>query len=102
MGWGTIYKHEGYLSRIHKSRIPDEIDECTKTIHRLWTQIAIYMAQTPPAWDDSEYGKRPYAAFLEELISEIREELEESVILRYRLQECAEVMEESPEDVTED
>ena len=102
MGWGTMYKHEGYLSRIYKSQIPSKIEDCNRNIDSLWTQITIYMAQTPPAWEETEYGKQPYAAFLENLIKELRDELEENIILRYKLQECKEVMDEHPENVEED
>ena len=102
MGWGTTYKHEGYLNRIYKSQIESKLRECDDNLRSLWNQITIYMAQTPPAWEDTEYGKRPYAAFLEELIEEIREEMEENIILRYKLQECQEAMDENPENVKDD
>ena len=43
MSWGTYYKHEGYLSRISKSQIDEEIEEHEADNRRIYAEMLAYM-----------------------------------------------------------
>lgn len=103
MGWGTTYKHEGYLNRIYKSQIPHRKEECIQNIEDLWALILSYMASTPPAYakGDGDY-EYPYSEFLVSRLKEIREELEENIGLLHRITDCEETMRDDPENVKDD
>ena len=102
MSWGTYYKHEGYLSRISKNEIPSKLEECQEINDMVWREILAYMASTPPATAKTEEGTEyPWQEFIAMKIREMREEIEESVRLMARLDDCAEAMEENPENVME-
>ena len=50
MSWGTYYKYDGYLSRISRSQIDEEIEEHEADNRRIYAEMLAYMAQTPPAY----------------------------------------------------
>ena len=103
MGWGTYYKHDGYLSRIAKNEIEYKREECRNINDMLWREILAYMASTPPATAKNEEGTEyPWPEFIAMKIREFREEIEENVRLMARLDDCAETMNEHPENVTEE
>ena len=102
MSWGTYYKHEGYLSRISKSQIDEEIEERETDNRRIYAEMLAYMAQTPPAYaKDSEGHEYPWNEFLIQKMREFQEELEENTFLMCRLCQCREVLREHPENVEE-
>ena len=102
MSWGTYYKHEGYLSHIGKNEIESKRDECRNINDMIWREILAYMASTPPATaKDVEGNEYPWPEFIAMKIREMREEIEGNAALMARLDECAEAMEENPENVTE-
>ncbi len=97
MSWGTYYKHEGYLSRISKSQIDEEIEERETDNRRIYAEMLAYMAQTPPAYaKDSEGHEYPWNEFLIQKMREFQEELEENTFLKCRLCQCREVLREHP------
>ena len=103
MGWGTYYKHDGYLSRIGKNEIEYKREECQNINDMLWREILAYMASTPPATAKTEEGTEyPWPEFIAMKIREFREEIEENARLMARLDDCAETMQEHPENVTEE
>ena len=102
MSWGTYYKHEGYLSRIGKNDIEEEIDECNGNIARIFREMLALMAMTPPAYAKGcEGNEYPWAEHIAQLAKNYQEELEDAVSLRTRLFDCQEVMHEHPENVEE-
>ena len=102
MSWGTYYKHEGYLSRISKSQIDEEIEEHEADNRRIYAEMLAYMAQTPPAYaKDCDGREYPWSEFLSQKMREYQEELEENTCLLCRLHQCREVLREHPEDVEE-
>lgn len=102
MSWGTYYKHEGYLSRISKSQINEEIEEREADNRRIYAEMLAYMAQTPPAYaKDGEGHEYPWNEFLIQKMREFQEELEENTFLLCRLCQCREVLREHPENVEE-
>ena len=102
MSWGTYYKHEGYLSRIAKHEIESKREECRRINDMLWREILAYMASTPPPMaKDAEGNEYPWPEFIAMKVREMREEIEGNAGLTARLDDCAEAMEEHPEDVTE-
>ena len=102
MSWGTYYKHEGYLSRIGKHEIESKREECQRINDMLWREILAYMASTPPAMmKDDEDNEYPWAEFLAMKMREFREEIEDNARLMARLDDCAEAMHDTPENVTE-
>ena len=102
MSWGTYYKHEGYLSRIGKNEIENKREAYLHINDMLWREILAYMASTPPAMaKDPEGNEYPWQEFIAMKIRELREEIEENDRLLARLDDCAEAMEENPENVTE-
>lgn len=102
MSWGTYYKHNGYLSRIGKDDIEEEIDECNENIARIFREILAAMAMTPPAYaKDCEGNEYPWAEHIALKVKEYQEELEDAISLRTRLYDCREVLREHPEDVEE-
>ena len=102
MGWGTYYKHDGYLSRISKSQLEYKRDECMSINDMLWREILAYMASTPPATaKDCEGAEYPYAEFVAMKVKEMRDEIEDNTSLIARIDDCLEAMHENPENVTE-
>ena len=102
MAWGTYYKFEGYLSRISKSQLESNLEECQRINDMLWREILAYMAATPPATaKDCEGEEYPYPEYLAMKIRELREEIEENATLMARINDCLEAMRENPENVTE-
>lgn len=102
MSWGTAYRHEGYLSRVHKSQIPHKKEECIKTINELWAVILSYMSATPPAYAKSDDGyEYPYSEFIVRTLNDIREELEDNMYLLHCINDCEEAMENDPDNVKE-
>lgn len=102
MSWGTYYKHSGYLSRIGKNDIEEEIDECNDTIARVFRELLALMAMTPPAYaKDCEGNEYPWSEHIAQLAKNYQEELEDAISLRTRLFDCQEAMREHPEDVEE-
>ena len=102
MSWGTYYKHEGYLSRIGKREIESKREECQRINDMLWREILAYMASTPPeTTKDGEGEEYPWPEFIAMKVQEFREEIEENACLMARLDDCAEALEENPENVTE-
>ena len=102
MSWGTYYKHEGYLSHIGKHEIESKREECQNINDMIWREILAYMASTPPATaKDAEGNEYPWPEFIAMKVREMREEIEGNAGLTARLDDCAESMEEHPEDVTE-
>ena len=102
MSWGTYYKYDGYLSRISKSQIDEEIEEHEADNRRIYAEMLAYMAQTPPAYaKDCEGREYPWAEYLTQKMREFQEELEENNFLLCRLYQCREVLREHPEDVEE-
>lgn len=102
MSWGTYYRHEGYLSRIGKDEIEEQIDECDGNIARIFREMLALMAMTPPAYaKDCEGNEYPWAEHIAQLAKNYQEELEDAIALRTRLYDCQEVMREHPENVEE-
>ena len=102
MSWRTYYKHDGYLSRIGKNEIPGKREECQKINDMLWREILAYMASTPPATAKDEEGSEyPWQEFIAMKVRQMREEIEDNDRLMARLDDCAETMEDNPENVTE-
>jgi len=102
MSWGTYYKHDGYLSHISKNQIDSKREECQSINDMLWREILAYMASTPPAYaKDDEGNEYPWQEFIAMKLREFREEIEDNARMVARLDDCAEAMEEHPEDVTE-
>ena len=102
MSWGTYYKHEGYLSRISKSQIDEEIEEHEADNRRIYAEMLAYMAQTPPAYaKDCEGREYPWNEFLLQKMRQFQEELEENLHLLCRLRQCREALRKNPEDVEE-
>ena len=102
MSWGTYYKHEGYLSRIGKNEIQGKLEACREENDLLWSEITAYMASTPPAMaKDLNGDEYPWQEFIAMKVRELREEIEENARLMARLDDCAEAMEDNPENVTE-
>jgi hypothetical protein len=102
VSWGTYYKHEGYLSRIAKREVESSREECQRINDMLWREIIAYMASTPPATaKDVEGNEYPWPEFIAMKVRELREEIEDNARLMARLDDCAEAMEENPENVTE-
>ena len=102
MSWGTYYKHDGYLSRIGKNEIPGKREECQNINDMLWREILAYMASTPPATAKDEEGSEyPWQEFIAMKVRQMREEIEDNDRLMARLDDCAEAMEDNPENVTE-
>ena len=103
MGWGTVYKHEGYLNRIYKSQISSRKEDCIDNIKDIWNTILAYMVATPPAYaqgdDNYEY---PYAEFMASKVKELREALEEEMYILHQINDCEEAMENDPESVVDD
>lgn len=103
MGWGTYYKHTGYLSRINKSSIWSKKEELERNIEGYWREILAYMAATPPEYkkyDDGE-GEYPYPEFIARKVAEFREYMEEDYRLLAQLEDCIEAESENEENVTE-
>ena len=102
MSWGPYYKHDGYLSRIGKNEILDKREECQRVNDMIWREILAYMASTPPATAKDEEGSEyPWQEFIAMKVRQMREEIEDNDRLMARLDDCAEAMEENPENVTE-
>ena len=102
MSWGTYYKHDGYLSHIGKHEIESKREECQRISDMLWREILAYMATTPPATaKDDEGNEYPWPEFIAMKVREMREEIEGNAGLTARLDDCAEAMEDDPENVTE-
>ena len=102
MGWGTYYKHDGYLSHIGKNEIENKREECLRINDMLWREILAYMASTPPAMMKSDEGiEYPWQEFIAMKIRDFRDEIEDNARLMTHLDDCIEAMEENPENVTE-
>lgn len=102
MGWGTYYKHEGYLSRIGKDRLWSEKEDLERVNKMLWEEILAYMAATPPAFDNDREGESiPYPEVITLKMREIREEIESNCYMLARINDCIDAMEENPDNVTE-
>ena len=102
MSWGTYYKYDGYLSRISRSQIDEEIEEHEADNRRIYAEMLAYMAQTPPAYaKDCEGREYPWVEYLTQKMREFQEELEENTFLLCRLYQCREVLREHPENVEE-
>lgn len=104
MGWGTKYKYNGYLSRIHKSRIFDEKEEIETRLDMYWQQILAYMAATPAEWaeyDDGE-GKYPYPEKIVSIFRDLKKDMIEDYELLHRINDCIEAMEEDENNIKED
>lgn len=103
MGWGTHYKHTGYLSRISKSEIWSKKEELERNIEGYWRQILAYMAATPPAYKkyDIGEGEQPYAEFIANEVAKLREYMEEDYSLLHCIEDCIEAESENEENVTE-
>lgn len=100
MGWGTRYKYNGYLSRIHKDSIDDKLEECKQINDLLWREVLAYMASTPPTMTkDIEGTEHPYQEFLAAKVKELRDNMEENYRLIASLEDCVEAMIEDPESV---
>ena len=77
MSWGTYYKYDGYLSRISRSQIDEEIEEHEADNRRIYAEMLAYMAQTPRAYaKDCEGHEYPWAEYLTQKMREFQEELE--------------------------
>lgn len=102
MGWGTYYKHEGYLSRIGKDSLWSKKEELERVNKMLWEEILAYMAATPLEYaKDCEGSEYPYVEFLTFKMREFREEIEDNCYMLARIGDCIEAKEENPENVTE-
>ena len=105
MGWGVNYTYEGYLSRMSKNQLEDELDTNKKIIADYWRQLLALAAATPPAtakYDEEDGGREyPYAEFLACKLGEIQRELEDYYYQNHHIEDCLEVMREDPDKVTE-
>lgn len=102
MGWGTRYKHTGYLSRISKSQIWSKKDEIERRLDLCWREILAYMAATPPEIaKDCAGAEYPYVEFIAAKVAELREDMEEDYSLLTQIKDCIEAEEENPENITE-
>lgn len=103
MGWGVRYKYTGYLSRLHKDSLYAERDELQNVNDLLWREILAYMAATPPATiGDCEGNPLPYPEHLSIEVAKLREQIEENLVMITKIDQCLEVMNDSPDDVVED
>ena len=102
MSFGTYYTYEGYLSRISKKDLDEKYQECKELNDMFWNQILAMCAMTPPAYAKSEEGHEyPWSEYLDMKLREFREEIEDNCRLMERIDDCKEVLEENPENVTE-
>lgn len=100
MGWGTRYKYNGYLSRIHKDSVDSKLEECRQVNDLLWREVLAYMASTPSTMaKDIEGSEYPYQEFLAVKVQELRDSMEENYRLIASLEDCVEAMIENPEEV---
>lgn len=103
MGWGTTYKYDGYLSRIHKDDLENKREELVGINDMIWREILAYMAMTPPVMvKDDEGNECPWPEFIAMKIKSMRDELEENEQLIARIDDCIETLHEHPEDVNDD
>ena len=102
MSWGTYYKYDGYLSRIGKDQIDEEIDERESDNRRIFAEMLAYMAMTPPAYaKDCEGHEYPWPEYIAAKMRQFQEELQDNCFLLARLHDCREVLREHPENVEE-
>ena len=100
MGWGTMYKHTGYLSHVYKHEIDGKYDDCQRINDMIWREILAYMSQTPPAMMTAGEGEEyPWPEFIAMKVNEYRHDLEENIKLMAQIDECRDVMAEHPDDV---
>ena len=45
--WGTAYTHEGYIARVHPSRLKDRLDELLDENDSIWDQTRHYALKVP-------------------------------------------------------
>ena len=102
MGWGTYYKHNGYLSRIGKNELHSKLDDLKDLNDMFWREILAYAASTPTARvKDDEGGEWMWQEFIANKIKNYRQEIEENDWLIAHINDCLEVLEERPDDVKE-
>ena len=98
--WGTAYTHEGYIARVHPSRLKDRLDELLDENDSIWDQILVLMASTPKqdaSGDDLEWPVSLTSAY-----REYRQQLEDNYRIITDIRNCLDVMAEHPDRVKED
>lgn len=100
MGCRIYYKYDGAVPDTYKSRLPSDLDRTTRILDGYWAELLAMAAATPPVDAVAECGDRyPYSQFLAEKFLSFREHMEDYYREKVHMEDCLQVMEESPDKV---